>query len=371
MQDKLHRGFENSVAMIHDLATEGEVWTSRPSWLEFSTNNHCNLRCVMCGNQTETPSTMTPQAARALLAEVLPDAALLMPSANSEPLLGDLDLILEECRRHDVYLDLYTNATLLTAERLRAIADRVYRLHISFDSHERELYERVRVGASYDGVVSHIRDLLAVAAEERIPVVFVMVLMAENTPLVADYVDFLADLGAAAPHVQVRFQSLEYQTTACPDLDPRRRYSDRKIAAWLDAAVARAVARGIILEVDADPPLRRAATPVAPIVRAILPDLLNRFLESVRRRYPHFCSMASCYVKVAPDGSVYPCCYAPAELRMGSIHESSLSEIWNGPAYRAFRRRMFARDYPSPCVACPVLVRNRERTSVEGRADRG
>jgi len=103
----------------------------------------------------------------------------------------------------------------------------------------------------------------------------------------------------------------------------------------------------------------------------VLRELIATVGEMASRRYPHFCSMASCYVKVAPDGSVYPCCYAPAELRMGSIHESSLSEIWNGPAYRAFRRRMFARDYPSPCVTCPVLVRNRERTSVEGRADRG
>ena len=42
-------------ATIHDLATQAEVWQSRPSWLEFAPNNVCNLRCVMCGQSDGVP----------------------------------------------------------------------------------------------------------------------------------------------------------------------------------------------------------------------------------------------------------------------------------------------------------------------------
>ncbi|MFO1077585.1 MAG: SPASM domain-containing protein [Planctomycetota bacterium] len=78
----------------------------------------------------------------------------------------------------------------------------------------------------------------------------------------------------------------------------------------------------------------------------------------LRERFPHFCSMASHYVKVEPDGAVYPCCNAPPELRMGNVHEQPLPTIWNGERYRRFRQRMHARDYPSCCRTCDVLVGN-------------
>jgi radical SAM protein with 4Fe4S-binding SPASM domain len=355
---KLNRDFDNWIAMIHDLATGADVWSSRPSWLEFATNNRCNLRCLMCGNPSEPSLGMARADAQSLLSQVLPHMSLVTPSANSEPLLADLELILAECRRHDVYLDMYSNATLLDGERFRAMADRMYRLHLSFDSHIPEVYERVRVGAHYDQVVHNIREIVQVATERGIPVVFVMVMMTENVPHLPGYVDFIAELGGSRARAQIRVQSLDYYSPQCPDLDPQRRYTNDQIAAWLDGAVERAVEHGIIFTVDADEPLHRTVTPAAPIVRGIGPDVLNRFLETVRRRYPHFCAMAACYLKVDPSGAVFPCCYAPPELEMGNVHESSVDDIWNGSAYRRFRRRMATGDYPAPCAKCTMLTRN-------------
>jgi hypothetical protein len=34
----------------------------------------------------------------------------------------------------------------------------------------------------------------------------------------------------------------------------------------------------------------------------------------------------------------------------------SFEEIWNGPAYQEFRRRMLAGDYPEVCRTCVVLT---------------
>jgi radical SAM protein with 4Fe4S-binding SPASM domain len=356
MSSKFHRDFDNWVAMIHDLASGADVWSSRPSWIEFATNNRCNLRCVMCSQPGDPAMAMAPEDARTLLEALLPDATVLTPSSNSEPLLADIELVLEQCRKHDVYLDLYTNATLLTPERFAAIAERLYRLHLSFDSHIPAFYERLRAGASFAKVVENLRAAVAGANARGIPVVFIMVMMADNTAVLADYVDFVADLGAT----QIRVQALEDQSDAYASLDVRRAHPDVEIGAWLDQALERARDRKVILTVEADPPLQRHVAPIPPVIRGIGPDLLERFLETVRRRYPHFCSMASSYLKVTPDGTVYPCCHAPAELNMGNVHEQSLSAIWNGPAYRQFRRRMHARQYGPTCASCPVLVREHE-----------
>ena len=81
-------------------------------------------------------------------------------------------------------------------------------------------------------------------------------------------------------------------------------------------------------------------------------------LESIRKRYPHFCNMASYYMKIEPSGDVFPCCRAPRELLMGNTHEASVEEIWNGERYRELRRRMQSGDYPEVCRTCSILVDN-------------
>ncbi len=87
-------------------------------------------------------------------------------------------------------------------------------------------------------------------------------------------------------------------------------------------------------------------------------EILSVMLDEVRERFPHFCSMATNYVKIEPNGEVYPCCRGPRELLMGNVNEQSMAEIWNGEQYREFRRRMNRKDYPEVCSTCDVLVAN-------------
>ena len=81
-------------------------------------------------------------------------------------------------------------------------------------------------------------------------------------------------------------------------------------------------------------------------------------MQHVQERYPRFCAMSSIYLKIEPNGDVYPCCVAPPELKMGNVNQASVEEIWNGKEYRNFRARMFAGDYPEACLGCDQLVAN-------------
>lgn len=359
MTDKVTRDFDNYLAMVHDLASGAERWTSRPAWLEFAPNNLCNLRCVMCGQSDGEPLVvMGKEDASRLLDEVLPTTSLWTPSALSEPMLANLALVVEKCRQHSVYLNFYSNATLLTGKRFAAIADRIQKLHISFDSHEKAVYERIRVRADFDQVVRNIGEVLAIAAERAIPVGFVVVLMADNVPHLAELVDFLAALGAARARCDIRVQPLNFDSKGCVGRSATDGFTLPRIARELDRACERARAHGINFNADFDGALERHVASVPPPVRGILPDVLVHVTETVRQRYPHFCRMVAYYMKIMPSGAVFPCCMAPHELAMGNVHEESVEAIWNGARYRTLRRRMFAGDYPAACRSCSFLVEN-------------
>jgi radical SAM protein with 4Fe4S-binding SPASM domain len=58
--------------------------------------------------------------------------------------------------------------------------------------------------------------------------------------------------------------------------------------------------------------------------------------NAVRQRVP--CYVAWTHPRIRVDGTVYPC--APCDWPMGNLREQSLGEIWNGPAYRSFRKKV-------------------------------
>src|SRR5262249_5069114 len=57
-------------------------------------------------------------------------------------------------------------------------------------------------------------------------------------------------------------------------------------------------------------------------------------------------------------GKALPCCMAPFSLRgynsftLGDATQQSLREIWNGPAYRDFRRALLTDAPPPSCARC-------------------
>lgn len=356
---KIVRDLRNYYAVIADLASRAEVWSSRPGWLEFAPNNVCNLRCIMCAQADGVPlQVMKKEDAVALLDHVLPHTTLWTPSALSEPMLANFRLVLEKCREHGVYLNMYSNCTLLDGAAFADMSERVHKLWISFDSCDPPVLEMLRAGADFQKVVQNIREVLAIAAERQIPVGFVAVLVKDNATRLAELVDFLADLGAVAAHCDLRVQPMLDNAARCAEQNVFRAYSEAQITAELDRACVRARARGLNFHVDIDEPYRRTVAMQEPFTRNITGDVLSILLEEVRERFPQFCSMSTSYVKIEPDGRVFPCCRGPRELEMGNVHEQSLEQIWNGPKYREFRRRMFAQDYPEVCRTCDVLVAN-------------
>jgi radical SAM protein with 4Fe4S-binding SPASM domain len=98
---------------------------------------------------------------------------------------------------------------------------------------------------------------------------------------------------------------------------------------------------------------------------------LQHNIDDLMRRYDAGSTVWNafpCYIgwidaRVKPNGDVAPC--NPCDLAMGNLHVNSLQEIWNGPAYREFRRRTLTRkgleDLAARCDCefCCHLTANR------------
>ncbi len=359
MASSLQRELDNFLAVVHDVASGAETWDARPAWLEFAPNNVCNLRCIMCGQADGLPLQVMPkEKAIEVLDQVLANATLLSPTALSEPMLANMKLMVQKCREHGVWLNFHSNATVLNGARLAEIADRMHQLFLSFDSPDKATFETLRARADFDQVVANIRSILPVAKQHAIPVGFVAVFMRHNAAQMPALVDFLADLGAADVGATLRIQSMLDNSSSLKNAAPSDGYSPAQLLGFVDATVERAKARQLNLNIDLPPPLHRTLVVNPPALRGVLPDLLMHTAEFLRKKHPTFCAMAAYYLKILPNGDVFPCCRGPEELKMGNTNTASIEAIWNGDRYREFRRRMHAGDYPEVCRTCNILIDN-------------
>ncbi|MBI4879786.1 MAG: radical SAM protein [Planctomycetes bacterium] len=356
-ESKISRELDNQVNLAADLATRAPVWKSRPTRLELSFNNLCNLRCVMCAKSDGEPNWLLDQAAaRGFLEEVLPTVLHWTPSANSEPLLNDLDAIAELARRHTVWLHLISNGTLLTRERYEKVRERLHLLWISLDAATPATFEHIRRPARWDEVMQNLRAVLPLALEDGVDVTLNFVLMSVNWMEAADFVRLVADLGVKACNIQ----ELLPNSSSFEELRWEGKVEPARVAAVLEQAKEAAALRKVDLKLELRPPFQGffGHNAVAETYKAPLAELRMRHAEAISRAFPLFCPMATTYLKVTPDGGVFPCCRGPEELRMGDARSERFAEIWNGEKFQEFRRRMFAADYPAVCRDCYILVGN-------------
>lgn len=355
LPSKVLRESENILQLAQDLAAGRLEWKSRPTEVEFGFNNHCNLLCVMC-HQADgiPPKAMPPAAARGVLARILPHALHLTPSDASEPLMNDLDEIVRLCTEHDVQLLLYCNATLLDEATFRKIAPVTHRLWFSVDSPHEATFEALRAGSDFDQVIGNIARIMPLAAQAGIEIGFNAVVMAPNWRHMPDLVDFVAELGGH----EMSMQELLPNSTGYDELTIEGRVSEPELGAMVAEVRRRALARGVSVHLQLHQPWGGyiEVGPDQKASRAPLQEIRNLHMDSLAQMHPGFCPMAMNYVKVTPDGAVYPCCRGPAELEMGNVLKQDFDAVWNGPKYREFRRQMFAGDYPPVCKTCVVLT---------------
>ena len=277
--------------------------------------------------------------------------------AHGEPLLSDFELVMDAARRHRVQVDVVTNGTLLTPELYRRARTALNVLNVSLDSHLRETYERIRVGARFDDVDRRLRDLAALRRVEPDRVIWSAsaVVMRSNLDQLAGFVGYAASRGFDA----VVLQPLRQSARRIPEEDPFRagsRATDRGRQAAAapvetgDVAAAREVERSFVAaEVAARArgvnlyfsDFQRPAVEVRPVTPRV--ELGQSSATACWSLFHDF--------SIQPTGDVYPCCH-PTDHRLGNVVDESAAAICNGPPMQRLRRAHFSRRGTAFCNGC-------------------
>ena len=121
---------DNFLKLRRDLKKRASKWKSRPFAIDIATDNLCNLRCIMCSpDNRPSPQRISPEDMARICEQVLPTATVLAPSIGGEPMLPDIDMIEEQCRRYFVKMKFITNATLLDVDKYKNMRDVIISPH--------------------------------------------------------------------------------------------------------------------------------------------------------------------------------------------------------------------------------------------------
>jgi radical SAM protein with 4Fe4S-binding SPASM domain len=319
-----------------------------PTHLQVEVTGACNLRCRMCLVRYTEPigkreGAMSHDQFRELV-EGLPDHQRLTLQGLGEPLLSPhLEEMVRFAAERGVSVGFNSNGTLLSrAVATRLVGSGLGWLHISLDGATAATYEDVRHGTTYeprpgqfDRVVENLRQLVAARGDARLPVIkLVFVAMRRNVTELPD----LVRLGASIGVDEVWVQNLSHDFS---DTDPAGDYADMR---------AYAEAESVLGDGRAEALFDHAA--------ALGPELGVRVrLPQHEERPAQNCTWPWDGAYVTHRGEVQPCCMVMGSDRttMGALTEQTFSQIWEGPAYQEFRRRLASPDDPPEvCRGCAM-----------------
>lgn len=361
-----------------DVARPDGVSRLAPEWLVLDVNNVCNLHCTMCdvglGDRTTAfwsnligsdPRDMTLE----MLERVLEQAEEFFPRprialALTEPLIHPH--ILDFCRAvtsRGFYGAVTSNGSRLKHLAAGLVEAGLGELTLSVDGPP-EVHDRIRGRqGSFEELYEGARALLAARGDARRPrLQFSFTVSDRNQGHIADAVaavlplrpervmvsqlNFISD-GMARAHNRAHGGPLAVNRSSLGDMDPARFDAD---LVWQELQRVREAARS-------SPATRVTLTPDF----ASASEVARYYAEPERFVGTRTCRDPWRMAMVRSDGTLLPAhgrCY---HVPLGNVTRARLSELWNGPAMRGFRRTLQAEGGSLPaCSRCCGVIGRRQ-----------
>lgn len=137
-------------------------------WIEPT--SHCNLKCVMCPNDSLKPSQkghMPMERFRKIIDDIHPYVGTVTICDRGEPLLNkDLCNMIKYANSRGLTTKTSTNGTLLNEKyAIDIINSGLSVISFSFDGYKKDVYEGIRVGSDFEKVLSNIQRFIKLKKE--------------------------------------------------------------------------------------------------------------------------------------------------------------------------------------------------------------
>jgi len=298
-----------------EAASNFELETEFPLYLQIELHQICNLKCPMCsiGAPLANQKYITDQKMswdtyeKIILEGEKYECPSLNPQGINEPLLTpNLEDYIKFASNHG-FIDIMmnSNATLLSEERSRKILESGFtRIRFSLDAATKDTYEKIRIGGNYDKVIENIEKFLKIKKRGgyELPIVGVnFCKMKTNEHEVEQFLEMWEN---------------KVDVVAIQNFTPPELQSDYSHFIPTNSDYNDDMARGF----NCEQPWQRI------------------------------------YVK--NNGAVCPCCtFFNEELSLGNISEHTIHELWNGQEMKSLRRlhkegKYYDNPWCNSCVKC-------------------
>ncbi|MBV8459070.1 MAG: SPASM domain-containing protein [Acetobacteraceae bacterium] len=316
-----------------------------PVCLYLEVTNRCNLLCETCPRTFDTlepPADMSWELFTKIVDQIPNIARVVMHGVGEPMLVKNLPAMIRYLKIRGTYVLFNTNGTLMQPRRFPELIDTgLDELRVSLDAADRETYAKIRGKDFFNRIVRSLGKFVAYqkqvgAMTPRISLWLTG--MKETVEQLPDFVRLAAEMGVSEVHLQrLVFDEQGYgMATAGQSLFESTREAERE-------AIATAQALGVSLGVTLD-----ASGATEPGVSLRRQD--DQAWATCRRPWS--------LMYFTAHGTALPCCIAPFSVRgysnytLGDATQQELREIWNGRAYREFRRALLSDTPPAPCRNC-------------------
>lgn len=322
------------------------VAAREPVCLYIETTNRCNLLCTTCPRtfeELEPPADMS-FALFTRIVDQYPRVQRVVLHGVGEPMMvAELPAMVRYLKARGTYVLFNTNGTLMRDKKNRELIEAgLDELRISLDAAEPEAFALVRGRDLFDRILRNVKNFIALKQKTgaRTPRVSLWLTgLRETLEQLPAFIRLAYDIGVHEVHLQ----RLVFPETGFGLARPESSLFERRDAAEgaaLLEAERLAAELGVMFDASG------AAEPEVSLKRGEgdAPWSLCRRPWSLMYFTAH--------------GRALPCCIAPFSMRgyenftLGDAKTTPLPEIWNGPAYQAFRADLLGDTPPKPCEGC-------------------
>jgi MoaA/NifB/PqqE/SkfB family radical SAM enzyme len=331
----------------HDTIEEARsaIAVREPVCLYLETTNRCNLLCTTC---PRTYEALEPEADMSWelftrIVDQVPNIARVVLHGVGEPMLVKaLPRMIRYLKARGAYVLFNTNGTVLSAKKGRELCETgLDELRVSLDAADARTFVAVRGKDYFHRIVRNVRAFTQMQERERLSTPRVSLWLTGLKETIAQLSDFVR-IAHSAGVKEVYLQRLVFFEEAAigmarPDQALFERLNEED-ADHLDAATSLARSLGITFNASG------ATEPEESLVRR-------------SDKHPwSLCRRPWTLMYFTANGRALPCCIAPFSQRgyenytLGDATQATLRDIWNGPAYQAFRAALQS-NAPAHCCA--------------------
>ena len=330
-----------------DIIRRHPIITAYPVRMFVGTSTHCNLKCIMCGRQSDYPFKINYPPSEKVF-KLMSKYFTYLLSADlfgfGEPFLeNEYFEKIKYLRSIVPKLHTTTNGTLLDTNIINNIIDSgMDVVGISIDAATPKTYSEIRPGGEFNKVISNIKNINKIKKERNVPhpkIYLCFCIMKQN-------INDLPKLPGLANELQVETTQIRNVNYYSEEMRDKLAFSTneyKKISEKFYEEVEKH--KVSVWHFMSNPNIA---------LNALKENKNPESVHSKKVSYPLFCQYLWNNTILHPNGDVQLCCFRSHEIT-GNIMKNDLKEIMNSSRLIEMRQMLLNGEIPYGCEGCCEL----------------